>query len=250
MIEWFKKTLAQLTEAIVKNLGTSLAVFLTSGGYLVAIAKLADFQAWVREIPTDYVLTPLVLVLVVLAVMARITWKQRKELKRFSEQPTATDNDGRFVTHYGVWWKIFPDEQYLEDFPYCSCCHPPKKLVQVEWHPDERFKCSSTGTEFQLFDSIPWRLEKARDSLYDAYFKANWLDDQFQKEMRRLKTLNPEWPETNLLKAVVRTEPLSRLPREELTPLLRRFEKPQEFIHFIRQNMHHYRKFLVATSKK
>jgi hypothetical protein len=60
MTDWLKKTLAQLSEAIAKNLGTSIAAFLASGGYLVAIAKLTDFQAWVRQIPTDYVLTPFV----------------------------------------------------------------------------------------------------------------------------------------------------------------------------------------------
>ena len=250
MTDWIKKTLAQLTEAIAKNLGTSIAAFLASGGFLVAIAKLSDFQAWVRQIPTDYVLTPLVLVLVVLAAVTRITFQQRKELRKFSEQPRSNDDEGRLVTHYGVWWKIYSDAQYMEDFPYCSCCTPPKKLVQTEWHPDEKFKCSSTGTEFQLYDGIPWPLEKARDDLYSAYFKGDGLDHQFQKELRRIKTLNPEMPEPDLLKSIVRAEPFCRMPVAELEPLLRRFEKPQEFIFFLRQNMHHYRKFLVTQSKK
>lgn len=250
MIEWLKKIFAQLTEAIVKNLGTSIAAFLASGGYLVAIAKVSEFQTWVRQIPTDYVLTPFVLVLVALAALARISWAQRKELKKFLERPAGGDEEGRLVTHYGVWWKIFPEDQYMEDFPYCSCCNPPRKLVQVEWHPDEKFKCPSTGTEFQMFDGIPWPLEKARDNIYEAYFKANWLDDQFQRELRRLKTLNPQTPESELLKSLVCSEPFSRLPANELDPLLLRFDKPQEFIHFIRQNMHHYRKFLLKTSKK
>ena len=250
MIDWIKKTFAQLSEAIAKNLGTSIAAFLFSGGFVAAIAKLTDFQNWVRQIPTDYVLTPFVLVLVVLAAVTRITLRQRKELRRFSEQPAADDDDGRLVTHYGVWWKVYPDAQYMEDFPYCSCCLPPKKLVQTEWHPDEKFKCSATGTEYQLFDGIPWPLEKARESLHRAYFQAEWLDEHFQRELRRIKTLNPEMPDRVLLRSILQAEPFGRLPPIELDPLLLRFEKPQEFIRFLQQNMHHYRKFLAPQSKK
>jgi hypothetical protein len=250
MTDWLKKTLAQLSEAIAKNLGTSIAAFLASGGYLIAIAKLTDFQTWVRQIPTDYVLTPFVLVLVALAAITRITLRQRKELRKFAEQPDDMDDEGRLVTHYGVWWKIYPDAQYMEDFPYCSCCSPPKKLVQTEWHPEEKFKCSVTSTEYQLFDGIPWPLEKARENLYSAYFKGEWLHDHFQREMRRIKTLNPEMPDRELVGSIVKAEPFNRLPIVELEPLLRRFEKPHEFIHFLQQNMHHYRKFLVPQTRK
>jgi hypothetical protein len=58
------------------------------------------------------------LVLVALAAITRITLRQRKELRKFAEQPDDIDDEGRLVTHYGVWWKIYPDAQYMEDFPY------------------------------------------------------------------------------------------------------------------------------------
>jgi hypothetical protein len=250
MGDWIKKTIGQLTEAIAKNVGTSIAAFLASGGYLIAIAKLSDFQGWVRQIPTDYVLTPLVLVLVLLAAVARITLRQRKELRKFSEKPLSDDDEGRLVTHYGVWWKIYADDQYMEDFPYCACCTPPRKLVQTAWHPEEKFKCSATSTEYQLFDGIPWPLEKARQNLYDAYFRGNWVDDHFQKELRRIKTLNPDMADKALLLLIVQAEPFNRLPQQELSSLLQRFEKPYEFSHFLRQNMHHYRKYLIKAVKK
>jgi hypothetical protein len=250
MTDWLKKTLAQLSEAIAKNLGTAIAAFLASGGYLIAIAKLNDFQTLVRQIPTDYVLTPFVLVLVALAAITRITLRQRKELRKFSEQPDDRDDEGRLVTHYGVWWKIYDDAQYMEDFPYCSCCSTPKKLIQTEWHPDEKFRCSVTATKYQLFDGIPWPLEKARDNLYRAYFKGEWLNDRFQKELRRIKTLRSDLPDQELLRSIMRAEPFCRLPTPELEPLLERFEKPHEIIDFLQQNMHHYRKFLVPQFKK
>ena len=191
---------------------------------------------------------PLVLVLVLLAATARITLRQRRELRKFSAQPKSDDDQSRIVTHYGVWWKIYTDAEYMEDFPYCSCCSPPRKLVQTDWHPDEKFKCSATGTEFQLYDGIPWPLEKARSSLYDAYFRGNWLDEHFHKELSRIKTLNPEMGDADILRLIVKSEPFSRLPKEELDLLLGRFGKPQEFIYFLRQNMHHYRKLLVKAA--
>lgn len=250
MIEWFKKTIAQITEAVAKNLGTSIAVFLASGGYLVAIAKVSEFQAWVRTIPTDYVLTPLVLVLIVVAALAQITLRQKTELKKFSERLNEDDGEWKFVTHYGVWWKVYLDSEYMEDFPYCSCCTPPKKLVQTEWHPEEKFKCSATATEFQLFDGVPWPLEKARNHLYGAYFKGGWLSEQFFKELRRVKTLNVEITDTDLIRIVGQAEPFCRMPPSEMEPLLRRFDKPHEFINFLCHNMHHYRKFLVKPVDK
>jgi hypothetical protein len=107
-----------------------------------------------------------------------------------------------------------------------------------------------TSTGYQLFDGIPWPLEKARDSLYNAYFKGEWLHDHFQREMRRIKALNPDMPDRELVRAIVKAEPFNKLPTVELEPLLQRFEKPYEFIHFLQQNMHHYRKFLAPQSKK
>lgn len=250
MRDWLKKTMSQLTEAIAKNLGTAIAAFVMSGGYLIAIAKLSDFQAWVRKIPTDYVLTPLVLVLVVLAAVARVTLRQRRELHSILSKPQTDDDESRMVTHYGVWWKLYPDAQYMEDFPYCSCCTPPKKLVQTEWHPEEKFKCSATGTEYQLFDGIPWELEKARSSLYEAYFKGQWLFDHFHREHRRVTTLWPDLPDDEVLLKIVGMEPFSKLPADELNPLLARFKKPFEFIHFVQRNMHHYRQFLAPKRKR
>jgi len=78
MGDWIKKSLAQLTEGLMKNLGTAIAAFLVSGGYLFALAKLGEFQFWVRQIPTDYVLTPLVLLLVALAVIIRLNFRQKR----------------------------------------------------------------------------------------------------------------------------------------------------------------------------
>lgn len=245
MNDLLKKTVGKFIEAIANNLATAIITFLISGGYLFAIAKLGDFKAWVRQIPADYVLTPLVLVLVLLAAITRITLQQRQELRKLSVQPKSDDNESRMVTRYGVWWKIYPNFEYMEDFPYCSCCSPQRKLVQTEWHPDERFKCSATGTEFQLFDGIPWPLEKARSRLCDAYFRGDLLNEQFQRELVRIKTLNPLMDDAAVMRLMFKVDPLSRLPAKELALLLNRFQKPDELIHFLRQNMHHYRKLLV-----
>lgn len=249
MKDWLKKTLSHLWEGLMKNLGTALSVFLVSGGYLIAINKLGELQAWVRSIPTDYVLTPFVLLLVITFGLWRVNRKQKHELKKVEEQPKVADDESRLVTHYGVWWKLYPDSGYMEDFPYCPCCQPPRKLVQTEWYPDEKFKCPSTGTEIKLYDGIPWKLEEVRKRLYDAYFGPRGLDEPFFKELRRLKDLYPDRDEKDLLRTVLQAPPFDRLPQSEREILLTRFSKPHDLISFLMVNHRHYRRMLRGDSE-
>ena len=135
IIEWLKRSLSHLWEGLLKNLGTAIGAFILSGGYLFAINKLQEFQQAVRRVPTDYILTPLVLLIVVAGALWNVNRRQRRQLSQIQQQPQTNDRPGRFVTHLGVWWKIYPESDYIEDFPYCPCCDPPKKLVQTEWYP-------------------------------------------------------------------------------------------------------------------
>ncbi len=250
MKKWLKKGLAYLSEGLMKNLGTAIAAFIVSGGYLVALNKLTEFQTWVRTIPTEYVLTPLVLLLVITGALLRINRKQKRDLQKVVEQPRVDDEEFRMVTHYGVWWKLYPDSDYMEDFPYCPCCSPPRKLVQSEWHPDEKFKCPNTGTEVQLFDGIPWKLVEVRGRLYDAYFGGQEIEETFLKEMRRLKELHPDQNESSLLRSAFQIPPFNRLPTDEREKLLKRFDKPHDLIFFLLRNLHFYRPLLRKKDKE
>jgi hypothetical protein len=169
---------------------------------------------WVRSIPTDYVLTPLVLLLVITFGLWRVNRKQRHALSKAEQQPKVDDEDSRFVTHYGVWWKPYPESDYMEDFPYCPCCEPHQKLVQTDWYPEEKFKCPKTNTVVQLFDGIPWKLEKVRERLYDGYFGRHRLDEPFHKELCRLKELHPDREESTLLPEVLQSVPFDRPPQK------------------------------------
>lgn len=249
MGEWIKKIITSFTDGLMKHLGTAIGVFIVSGGYLIALSKLQEFQTWVREIPTDYVLTPFVLVAVFAFALIRINHKQRQDLQKIVEQPKLDNKESRMVTHYGVWWKLYPESDYMEDFPYCPCCSPPRKLVQIEWHPEEKFKCPSTGTEVQLFDGIPWELEKVRSRIYDAYFGGQGIEEPFLKEFRRLKELNPEKAEKELLADIFKISPFNRLPAAERNSLLQRFDRPHDLIFFVKKNMHFYRPLLRQSEK-
>jgi hypothetical protein len=146
MFDWARKTLGHMWEGFLNNLGVLIPAFLFSGGYLIVINTVKDFQTIVRRIPTDYVLTPLVLLVIAVAVLFRITRKQRLQLAQFTQPNPHGDNDSALVTHFGVWWRVHRDDEYIEDFPYCSCCDPHRKLVQTAWHPDEVFMCPHTKT--------------------------------------------------------------------------------------------------------
>ena len=52
ILDWLKRSLSHLWEGLLKNLGTAIGAFILSGGYLVAIGKLHDFQQAVQLSPT------------------------------------------------------------------------------------------------------------------------------------------------------------------------------------------------------
>ena len=170
-MDWFKQSIQKIWDEILKNIGVVIFGFLISGGYLVAVRYLEKFRDWIRSYPSDWFLTPLVLFMVLAAILLRINHKQRKELTSFKAQTSKSNEGSRLVTHVGVWWKIYPDSRYIEDFPYCPCCEPPKKLVQTEWFEDEIYKCPHTNTEIKLYDHVPRKRDEILNSLYSTYFK-------------------------------------------------------------------------------
>lgn len=211
---------------------------------MVAINKLKEFQTWVRSIPTDYVLTPLVLLLVGLVVVLRINQKQRHQLSLLETKAPNDDEESRFITHYGVWWKIYKDSEYIEDFPYCTCCEPRQKLVQTEWSPEEIYKCPKTDTELKLFDNIPWEKETVLKNLYESYFGSSRLEEIMFREFNRIKSLHPDKEEKEILKDVLKVEPLNRIPTDKLNEILDRFNSYHEVFDFLTTNYRSYKKYL------
>lgn len=233
----------------MKNLGTAISAFLLSGGYLVAINKIQELQALVRTIPADYFLTPLVLFVVATGALWHINRKQKQQLSQIDQQPQNNEDDARFVTHFGVWWKIYPDTEYIEDFPYCPCCEPRKKLVQIEWHPDEVFKCPISGTEIKLYDRVPRKLHDVISTLYQSYFGGGRLEEELMKELRRLKELYPNQDDATLFRKIFDVEPFNQIPREELDVVFNSFPEPYPAISYFRRNYKVYRKYLRASAK-
>lgn len=234
----------------MKNIGTAIAAFLLSGGYLVAINKLGEFQDWVRQIPTDYVLTPFVLLFVITGALWHVNRKQQRQLSQIESQPRHDAKESRLVTHLGVWWKVYPDAEYIEDFPYCPCCDPPKKLVQIEWHPDEQFKCPTSGTVVKLFDRVPRNLNDVLGSLHQAYFGGGRLHEHLHREFRRLKELSPDENDTAVFRRVFDVEPFNQIPKQELEKVLSRFDKPIEAIAYFHRHYRAYRKYLRTRTNE
>ncbi|MHB8846423.1 MAG: hypothetical protein ACYC7L_16940 [Nitrospirota bacterium] len=158
-------------------------------------------------------------------------------------KPGSNDDNFRFTAHYGVWWKIYLDEAYFEDFPYCPCCEPKQKLVQTEWHPDETFKCPKTNTELKLFDAIPWNKREVLERLYKAYFSGQQITDFFNRERNRFKQLNPEATEQNIVRHILALEPFNKIPKDEAEKILQNSKTSYEFISFVRSNYLSYRKY-------
>tara|TARA_R110002072_G_scaffold271208_2_gene431169 strand:+ start:13513 stop:14286 length:774 start_codon:yes stop_codon:yes gene_type:complete len=245
IIEFLKSSAKTAWEAFLNNAVVLITAFFLSGGYLVAINRISQLQDWVRGIPTDYVLTPLVLLLVALSVLVRINQKQKEELSKFQEEPITDESDARFVTHVGVWWKIYTDSEYIEDFPYCSCCSSRMKLVQTEWHPDEVYKCPSTNTEFKLYDKVPREKEAILESLYSAYFRGlgGHFQSRYYDEFHRLKELNPDIEDLDLCNKLFELGPLSKIPGDEKAEIFAKNSNPHAAYHFVERHYPHYKKY-------
>ena len=244
-VEFLKSSIKTAWEAFLNNAVVLLTAFFLSGGYLVAINKINQFQVWVRDIPTDYVLTPLVLLVVVLGVLIRINQKQKEELSKFQEEPVADESDARFVTHVGVWWKIYTDSEYIEDFPYCSCCNPRMKLVQIGWHPDEIYKCQTTDTKYKLYDKIPREKKSILESLYSAYFRGlgGQFESRYYDEIQRLKELNSDIDDLELCNKLFELGPLSKIPDKEKDEIFAKNSNPHSAFHFVQRHFPHYKKY-------
>ncbi len=251
-MKWIAESLQKLWDGFLQNIGVVLSAFLLSGGYLVVINFVNEAQEAVRKIPTDYVLTPFVLLTIVLGVVLRINHKQRQELTSIREQTPKDDHNARFVTHFGVWWKLYPDEEYVEDFPYCPCCEPKKKLIQTEWFEDEIYKCPQTNTEIKLYDRVPRKKEDVLEWVYNAYFRdrGQHLEEHLFKEFRRIKELHPEKGETVILDELFSVTPLSRLPEVDIVAIRKKYSKHQEIFLFLRRYYSKYRKHLEVNEEQ
>ena len=244
-IDWLKKSLSHAWEGLMKNLGTAIAAFLLSGGYLIAINKLQEFQAWVRMVPTDYVLTPFVLLVVITGALWRINRKQKQQLAQIAQQPRSDEKEARFVTHFGVWWKLYPDTEYIEDFPYCPCCEPHMKLVQTEWHPEEAYKCPKTGVAYKLYDNVPRGKGQILNSLYTSYFRG--LGVRFRRrymtELGKLKELHPELSDGEITSRLFSLAPLVEIPEKERQNIIAKHENPIAAFRFVERNFLSYKKY-------
>src|SRR4030066_1991292 len=99
-MSWVKKCFWEIWKGILNNIGSLILIFVLSGGYIYVINTFKEFQAWVRSIPTDYILTPFVVLIIVLIIVLRIILKQRKQLILIA-QPPANERESRLVTHCG-----------------------------------------------------------------------------------------------------------------------------------------------------
>lgn len=245
-VDFIKASVRKIWDGFLDNLGVLVAAFIVSGGYLVAINKIQQLQAYVRTIPTDYVLTPLVLLLIALVALVRINRKQSAALDEIRKEPKRkNEREARFVTHLGVWWKLYLDSEYIEDFPYCPCCDPRMKLVQTEWHPDETYICPKTKVVYKLFDRVPRERADVLPQLYAAYFRGfgQNFHMEYITELRRIKALKPDIDDAALTRELFKLRALASIPEAEREELIAKNPDPMKAFHFVEQHFSHYRQY-------
>ncbi|MCP4260703.1 MAG: hypothetical protein GY774_24735 [Planctomycetes bacterium] len=164
---------------------------------------------------------------------------------KLEREPLKDEQDVRFVTHYGLWWRVYFDSEYIEDFPYCTCCNPQIKLAQIEWHPDEIYECPNTKAQFKLFDEVPRTRSHVLGRLYNIYFKGfgSRFNEEFFKEYRRLKELEPNISEDELFDKLFQMPPLNKIPNEELGRIRHIYPNPKRAFHFLDRNFSKYKHY-------
>lgn len=249
VIEWLKGSLEKIWDGVLNNIGAILIAFVLSGGYLAALSYIEKFQRLINSVPSQWFLTPLVLLLILVGVLTRTSYKQRRELADVRTQQPSKNEGSRLVTHLGVWWKIYPTSRYIEDFPYCPCCEPPAKLVQTEWFEDEVYKCPHKGTELKLYAGIPKKRQDVLRGLYSSYFRDRGSDfyEHFVNEFQRRKELSSHSDNGAILKEMLEVEPLCRIPTEERDNILAKHPEPMRFASFINRHYNKYAKYLESV---
>lgn len=241
-----KKSIFKIWEGFLQNIGVIICAFVVSGGYLIILNKVKAFQKWINAIPTEQILTPFILILILFGVLLKINFKQKQQLSKLEKKFPKDERDARFDTHCGVWWKIYLDLEYIEDFPYCTCCETRKKLTQTEWFPDEIFQCPVSKATFKLFgDEVPLKRHRVVDGLYRAYFKdlGPRVERAFYAERNRLKELNPKIANEELFDKLFNLSPLNKMPKEELEEIRKKYPNPEQAFHFIDRHFSQYKHF-------
>lgn len=245
MTSFLQNALSKIWDGFLQNLGVLLTALFASGGYLVAIGYVESLRSAVREVPSEYFLTPLVLVMIALGALLRITFNQRRAISDLEQVPLKDEKDARLVTHLGVWWKVYTDTEYIEDFPYCPCCEPHVKLVQKEWHPDEVYECPVTKTEIKLYDGVPRERDDILQSLYRTYFKGlpPQLRERYLEEFHRIKALEDDVSDQELNRRLFELDPLCLIPPEEKEKIFSKNPDPMQAYDFVDRHFRGYRKY-------
>lgn len=248
--EFWKSSWKTFWNGILQNLPT---LIITVGGTIVIfVANLFEsVQTYVRTIPTDYILVPFLILLMICVALVRIYIKQKTRISDLSTEPTNVGPDGEFVTHFGVWWKVFSDSEYIEDFPYCVCCETPMKLIQTEWYEDEKYACPKTKTEYKLYDEVPRKRADLSQAIYHAYFRGfnNQFISKIEKERNRLVELFPDMPEKELAERIFSISPLNNIPEEERENILAIHSEPLAAVDFVHRNYQEYKKYFRKRKK-
>lgn len=79
-MNWLTESLKKIWEGFLQNIGVFLLALLLSGGYLTVITIFERAQEYIRNIPTGYVMTPLVFLTILLWVVLQLNYRLRKTL--------------------------------------------------------------------------------------------------------------------------------------------------------------------------
>ncbi|MDP3147536.1 MAG: hypothetical protein Q8N83_00275 [Ignavibacteria bacterium] len=249
--DMFSDTLKNIWQGFLQNIGVIISIFILSGGYLMVINTFISVRGWIDKIPSIILFSSNILIIVILFFYIYLNRKHKKIISEITKKPPKDLTQIRFVTHLGLWWKIYEDGNYIEDFPYCPCCDDKKKLVQVEWYPDEIYICPESKTRIKLFDTVPRKRNEILDTLYRAYFHDVNVNFELLlvKEFKRIKTLNPNFSDSEIINQMFTETVLKKLPSEEVTKLKSIYisKTPVELFRFISTNYQYYRQYVNKT---
>lgn len=235
-----KKIWRQISAGFLNHLGAALCIF-----SFFVITQIYFRIGWIKiqveKLPSVWLFTVIIFLLLYVVYL---------HIKRMREhvpplvQPKQTGDElaVRMVTHYGIWWKLDEEREYVEDFPYCPCCEPHKKLIQKEWHPDEVYYCPVTKNEIKIHggdDGMPVNREAALDSIYMTYFIRS--RQEFQREnahiYQEFKKENPNVDEKTVLNAMLENIRVFRENDQLRADLIKRFPEFNKLNKYISDNI-------------
>lgn len=249
-----KDALDKIKEGFLSRIGIAIFEIILFVIYLF-LKNIKGIKEIINSIPSHYLLTLIIVLALYILYLNIIAFRRNRIFKNLERQSRLREEpEDRLITHFGVWWKINDTIEWIEDFPYCSCCEPKNKLIQREGFPNELYHCWKTKTEYKVYGEggIPITREQALKGLRYSYFEKpkDEVRNEVEEEFAGIKKDNPSLSDESILRKLLEKPPFTILTKEQRDKMISKYNTVEKLGKFVAENIKYYQLKYDKQDKK